>query len=64
MFLSGCFHATALLGPGMTVATTGNTFQAGFHYGVNSALKNETGKGTLEHLRDTFDNHGQSYKAQ
>ena len=52
-FLSGCFQTTSLLGPGITVATTGNVFQAGLQYGANSALKNETGKDVLSHIKDT-----------
>ena len=31
----------------MTIATTGNVLQAGFQYGANTAIKNETGKDTL-----------------
>ena len=47
IFLSGCFQSTALLGPSITVATTGNVLQAGLQYGANTAIKNETGKDTL-----------------
>ena len=55
IFLSGCIQTTSLLGPGVTVATTGNVFQAGFQYGANSAIKKETGKGVLSHIQDTVD---------
>ena len=55
IFLSGCFQTTSLLGPGVTVATTGNVIQAGFQYGANTALKNETGKDVLTHIKDTVD---------
>jgi hypothetical protein len=48
----GCIQATALLGPGLTVATTGNIFQAGFQYGANKVIKKDTGKDSYEHLRD------------
>jgi len=44
IFLSGCIQSTALLGPGVTLATTGNIMQAGLQYGANTAIKNETGK--------------------
>ena len=53
--LSGCFQTTSLLAPGVTVATTGNIFQAGFQYGANSAIKKETGKDVLSHIKDTVD---------
>jgi len=51
-FFNGCIQSTALLGPGMTIATTGSVLQAGFQYGANTAIKNETGKDTLSHLKD------------
>ena len=55
IFLSGCFQTTSLLGPGVTVATSGNIIQAGFQYGANTALKNETGKDVLTHIKDKVD---------
>ena len=61
-FLSGCFQTTALLGPGMTIVTTGNVLQAGFQYGANTAIKKETGKNTLEHLQDAVESQSKSHK--
>ena len=55
MFLTGCIQSTALLGPGVTIATTGNVMQAGFQYGANKAIKNETGKDVLTHLKDVVE---------
>ena len=55
IFLSGCIQSTALLGPGVTLATTGNVMQAGLQYGANTAIKNETGKDALIHLKDVVD---------
>jgi len=52
IILNGCAQTTALLGPGLTVATSGNVLQAGFQYGANTAIKNETGKDTFSHLKD------------
>ena len=52
IFLSGCIQSTALLGPGVTIATTGNIMQAGLQYGANTAIKNETGKDAITHLKD------------
>ena len=62
IFLSGCLQSTALLGPSMTVATTGNVLQAGLQYGANTAIKNETGKDTLQHLQEAVESQSQSYK--
>ncbi len=55
IILSGCIQTTSLLGPGVTVATTGNVLQAGLQYGANTALKNETGKDIITHIKDTVD---------
>ncbi|MDA8671145.1 hypothetical protein N9L67_02865 [Candidatus Pelagibacter bacterium] len=56
IFLSGCLQTTALLGPSMTIATTGNVLQAGLQYGANTAIKNETGKDTFEYIQDAVEN--------
>ena len=55
IFLSGCIQTTSLLGPGVTIASSGNVLQAGLQYGANTALKNETGKDVLTHIKDTVD---------
>ena len=56
LFFNGCFQTTALLGPGLTAITTGNVFQAGFQYGANAAIENETGKNPIEHFKDAVNN--------
>ena len=53
--LSGCFQTTALLGPGVTVATSGNVLQAGLQYGANTAVKNETGEYPLEYIKNSVE---------
>ena len=55
ILLNGCMQTTALLGPGFTVATTGNVLQAGLQFGANTAIKNETGKNTFEFLQHAVD---------
>ena len=55
LFLSGCFQTTALLGPGITVATSGNVLQAGLQYGANTAVKNETGEYPLEYIKNSVE---------
>ena len=62
MFLTGCIQSTALLGPGVTIATTGNIMQAGLQYGVNSTIKEETGKYPLTHLKDAVEEEQDSQK--
>ena len=62
MLLSGCMHSSTLLGPGITIVTTGNVMQAGFQYGANSAIKKETGKDAITHLKNVVDEEKDSQK--
>ncbi|MDC1178067.1 hypothetical protein OAT26_02570 [Candidatus Pelagibacter sp.] len=62
IFLNGCLQSTALLGPGVTVVSTGNVLQAGLQYGANTAIKNETGKNTLEHLQEVIESQSKDEK--
>ena len=62
VLLSGCIQSTALLGPGVTIATTGNVMQAGFQYGANQAIKKETGKDALTHLKDAVKDEQENQK--
>ena len=62
MSLSGCIQSTALLGPGVTIATTGNIMQAGFQYGANTAIKKETGKDVIAHLKDVVEEEQENKK--
>jgi hypothetical protein len=62
ILLNGCIQTAALLGPGITVATSGNVLQAGFQYGANSVIEKETGKNTFEHLQNAVDNQNKNKK--
>ena len=64
VFLSGCIHSTALLGPGVTIATTGNIMQAGLQYGANTAIKKETGKDAITHLKDAVNEEQDNQKLE
>ena len=64
VILSGCIQTTSLLGPGITVATAGNVFQAGLQYGANTAVKNETGKDVLTYIKDTLDEKNKEKKLE
>ena len=55
VILSGCIQTTSILGPGVTLATTGNVLQASLQYGANTVLKNETGKDVVTHIKDSVD---------
>ena len=52
VILSGCVQSTAMLGPVLTAATTGNVYQTGFSYGANLTIKETTGKSPSEHVSD------------
>ena len=62
IILPGCMQSTALLGPGVTIATTGNIMQAGLQYGANTAIKKETGKDALTHLKSAVEKEKDSQK--
>ena len=64
IFLSGCIQSTALLGPGVTIATTGNIMQGGLQYGANTAIKKETGKDAIAHLKDAVNEEKDSQKLE
>ena len=54
-FLNGCVQSTVLLGPAITIGTTGNVVQAGVQLGTNHAIKQETGKDAFTHITDAVD---------
>ena len=47
VILSGCAQSTAMLGPAITLASTGNISQAGLTFVTNKAVKEETGMDTV-----------------
>tara|TARA_Y100000591_G_C21731471_1_gene644345 strand:- start:253 stop:549 length:297 start_codon:yes stop_codon:yes gene_type:complete len=55
IFLNGCLQSTALLGPGMTMFTSGNILQAGLQYGASEVFKNEHGDYPLEYIKNTVE---------
>ena len=50
LLLGACAQSTALIGPAITVGSTGNVMQAGLSYAGNMAVKKTTGKTTNEHV--------------
>ena len=53
--LSGCAQNVALLGPAITIGTTGNVGQAAIQYGTNQVIKQETGKDALTYISDAVE---------
>ena len=62
IFLNGCLQTTALLGPGITIVSTGNVLQASIQYGANSVIEKETGKNTFEHFQSAVDDQKKNKK--
>ena len=54
-FLTGCLQNTAFLGPTITIASTGNIYQAGLSYGSSKVIKNVTGKTPTENIKSFLD---------
>ena len=54
-FLTGCLQTTAMVGPAITLVSTGNISQAGISFLTNRAIKNETGLNTLEFVSNKID---------
>ena len=50
LFLTGCFQSTTMVGPAITLASTGNLSNAGFAYFTNKAVEKETGMTTTEYV--------------
>ena len=50
LFLTGCFQSSAMVGPAITFASTGNVSQAGLAYFTNRAVKKKTGMSTTEYV--------------
>ena len=50
LFLTGCFQSSAMVGPAITLASTGNVSQAGLAYITNKAVEKETGMSTTKYV--------------
>ena len=48
--MTGCFQSSAMVGPAIAFASTGNVSQAGLAYFTNRAVKEETGMSTTEYV--------------
>jgi len=63
-FLTGCFQNTAFLGPVITVASTGNVYQAGLSYGSSQTIKKMTGKTPTENIKSFLDSKNSTVKEE
>ena len=54
IFLTGCAQSVAVIGPAVTVATTGSVNQALLSGTINKGIKHQTGKNVSEHMVQAF----------
>ena len=52
IFLSGCLQSAALIGPGITVASSGNIAKASVQLVIDHSVKKETGKNSIDFVKD------------
>jgi len=60
IILSGCAQSTAMLGPALTLASTGNASQAGITFFTNKVVEKETGMNTVSFVSNKIEQN--SYK--
>ena len=56
--LSGCAQSTAMLGPAITLASTGNVSQAGIAFFTNKVVEKETGMNTVSFVSSKIEQNG------
>ena len=56
LMLAGCYHSTAsLIGPTVTLGTSGNIVQSAISYSVNESVKKTTGEYPAVHIKKRFE---------
>jgi len=55
IILSGCAQSTVMLGPALTLASTGNASQAGITFITNKAVQKETGMDTVSFVSNKIE---------
>ena len=55
IILSGCAQSTVMIGPAITLASTGNVSQAGITYFTNKEVQKKTGMDTISFVSQKFE---------
>ena len=55
IILSGCAQSTAMIGPAITLASSGNMSQAGLTFFTNKAVEKETGMNTVSYVSNKIE---------
>ena len=57
LVITGCYQSTAsLIGPTITLGTSGNIVQSGISYSVNESVKKATREYPIKHIKKRFKN--------
>ena len=59
LFLTGFVHLPAVLGPAITVATSGNLFKASAQLVIDNEIKKKTGKSSLGYITEEVSKNNQ-----
>ncbi len=59
IFLTGFVPFSAILGPGLTIGTTGNLYKAATQFIIDHTIKQKTGKDSLTLLKEEVDKQNQ-----
>ena len=62
LFLTGFTPLISILGPGVTVLTSGNIYKATAQYIIDQSIKKQTGKNSLTLVKEEFDKKTQKNK--
>ena len=62
LFLTGFTPLISILGPGVTVFTSGNIYKATAQYIIDQSIKKQTGKNSLTLVKEEFDKKTQKNK--
>ena len=57
IFLTGFVQVAALLGPGVTIFSSGNVYKAGAQFLIDSEIKRKTGKNSLALVKEEMTKH-------
>ena len=58
VFTTGFLPFAALLGPGLTIVSSGNIYKASAQFLIDHQIKGKTGKNSLTHVKEEMTKHG------
>ena len=58
VFTTGFIPFAALLGPGLTIVSSGNIYKASAQFLIDHQIKGKTGKNSLTHVKEEMTKHG------